>query len=185
MKKDDVTYDSDLLCMTCPDQWNVVYRLKGKLAKDSYRIHYKLPGSTDRESTHMIVAASDSFEDILQDWQAIVERVLPEMRREPGNITKLEQLLKEVRESFSGSRDAYRKSSTTDALREQRNLFEARLKQLVEGVELGPAKTLNDYQIFRTLGTGSFGRVLLCRVRCARAAVACIRQRIRAATATA
>lgn len=61
----------------------------------------------------------------------------------------------------------YRRQSTSAELEKQRELFEHQLKIVAEGVpkevvEVVP-KTIESYEISRTLGTGSFGRVLLAR----------------------
>jgi len=54
---------------------------------------------------------------------------------------------------------AYRKTTKDSRKKKERAAFEAKLKQLSAGYKA--EQTLDDYVISRTLGTGSFGRVLL------------------------
>lgn len=159
VKKDGVTYDNEFFKMTSPESWNVVYRLKGKLAKDQYRVHYKaFEGDKD-----LIVAQSDSFEEVQNDWNLLAERLVPLFEKDPSAradiIKQLEQLHSNL--PLNQTRSAYRKASSTVSTTNQRARFEERLKKLIETGVPDKVRTLNDYQIFRTLGTGSFGRVLL------------------------
>eukprot|EP00051_Salpingoeca_urceolata_P031771 m.12877 g.12877 ORF g.12877 m.12877 type:complete len:377 (+) comp4384_c0_seq1:322-1452(+) len=57
----------------------------------------------------------------------------------------------------------YRKPARSDRLAHDRKDFEKKLKQLATGYT--SKKTLLDYEIDRTLGTGSFGRVLLVKAK--------------------
>ncbi|KJE96019.1 cAMP-dependent protein kinase catalytic subunit isoform 3 [Capsaspora owczarzaki ATCC 30864] len=130
VKKDDVVYDNDFFKITQPESWNVVYRLKGKLAHDSYRIHFK-----------------NFDEDKL-------------FQSDPAKKFQILDILEKLR-ALTGNKGSFRKPSANTLLLNQRNAFENKLRALTE--ETPVQKNLLDYDILRTLGTGSFGRVLLAR----------------------
>jgi protein kinase A len=158
VKKEGKTYENAFFKMTSPESWNVVYRLKGKLAKDQYRVHFK-GYEADKD---LIVAQSDSFEDILTDWNLILQTILSQLEEDPSKKNQILKMLEGLHESMpSSSRSAYRKASSTVSAQHQRLLFEDKLKRLLDSGVPEKQRTLNDYTVFRTLGTGSFGRVLL------------------------
>lgn len=156
-KKDDIEFENAFFKITTPDSWNVVYRLKGKLAKDNFRIHFKnFDGDKD-----IIVAQADAFEEIKADWDLLNKRFLTLFTETPDKRYEILSLLEKLRALVVGNRGSFRKASSSDVFSLQRAAFEAKLEALRE--ETAPDISLNDFDIIRTLGTGSFGRVLLAK----------------------
>jgi len=150
-ERDGVLYQVDMFRITAPASSHLISRLKGALSRDKYRIHVTM---ADKE---FVIAQADSFEEIYADWTLVTEKVLAQVLQEPALLKELPNLIAElVRYKPSG----YRRPSASNALRAQRERFEDRLQRLHIKERSGH---LDAYELFRTLGTGSFGRVLLCK----------------------
>eukprot|EP01137_Pigoraptor_chileana_P028465 Opistho-2@12450 len=157
VKKDDVVFENAYFKMTCPESWNVVYRLKGKLAKDNYRIQYM----DFLDGKEKVIAQSESFDEIFQDWETLNTRVIPQLKKNPEKEKQIVEIIESLRSTVVGSRGSFRKASATNRLQEARNRFEEKLRNMVES--RAASKHIQDYDIVRTLGTGSFGRVFLAK----------------------
>eukprot|EP01135_Chromosphaera_perkinsii_P007602 Nk52_evm58s914 gene=Nk52_evmTU58s914 len=152
--KKGVQYENDYFKITIPESWHLIYRLKGALAKDKYRIYFK------ESKKELVVAQADNSEEILTDWNILNEKLLPVFQKSREQVANIEDLVKGLI-SMTGKKGAFRKASTSEQLSNQREQFEVKVKALASVREDG--KTLMDYEVYRTLGTGSFGRVLLCK----------------------
>eukprot|EP00123_Amoebidium_parasiticum_P013498 comp21990_c1_seq1/m.31792 comp21990_c1_seq1/g.31792 ORF comp21990_c1_seq1/g.31792 comp21990_c1_seq1/m.31792 type:complete len:473 (-) comp21990_c1_seq1:231-1649(-) len=157
VERNGTTFDQAGFRITSPVSWALVSRLKGALAKDKYRIHYK---SGDQD---LVLAYADSFDDILVDWKAVCEHIIPELARDSRAAQQLPQIVDEMLKRGVGNR-AYRKQSTTVDMQMQRERFEHKIHTLGTLQSPRPARSENrlaQYEVYRTLGTGSFGRVML------------------------
>eukprot|EP00124_Ichthyophonus_hoferi_P002303 Ihof_evm6s151 gene=Ihof_evmTU6s151 len=160
VERNGVIYEKGIFRITSPITWALVSRFKGALAKDKYRIQFRNP----EQGQEMVVAYADSFDDILMDWNAVNEFLLPLTTRDAATIYKLPSVLADMVQKGAGGTRGYRKLSTSVAIQNIRARFEQRIHNLDKrdpsSQQLSDNRLL-EYEIFRTLGTGSFGRVLL------------------------
>lgn len=157
VERNGVVFENGPFRITGPMSTGLVSRLKGALTKDKYRIQYSY---LEKE---MIAAYAEVFDDILTDWKVLCDVVLPELGSQKENMHKLQALLEDVVNKGGAATRAYRKQSTSSVLLASRERFEQNLRSLDQRVQHHPANEnqLQRFELYRTLGTGSFGRVLL------------------------
>lgn len=149
------TYENDHFRIMTPENWNVVHRLKAQLARDRFRLQIR-----DWDQGYdLTIAQADAIEEIICDWNLVMERLQPAFAEGP-EIGKC--VLVEILDQQKSTHYGFRKASATGRLADARAEFTAYLDSIHEAT---PAETLVDYELYQTLGTGSFGRVKLAKTK--------------------
>eukprot|EP01134_Creolimax_fragrantissima_P007769 CFRG7769T1 len=158
VRRNDVLYEQGLFRITTIDGTNIFSRLKGALSRDKYRVQAR---ASDKE---YIIAQSDQWDEINRDWNLIAENLISVLEKDESQMQHLPKLLDDVmktRVSATASGGIYRKASSTLQLKDQRLHFESKLADLKQDQTARDENRLEKFEIYRTLGTGSFGRVVL------------------------
>eukprot|EP00124_Ichthyophonus_hoferi_P004780 Ihof_evm1s575 gene=Ihof_evmTU1s575 len=159
-EREGIVYDTRFFRLTTPEHWQFMSRIKGALSRDKYRIQSKIYGT----KTDVVLAHSDAFEDILADWRLVTDTLGPILQADESRWKDLPNLIADLLVSKGqGNTWSYRKPSQCATMVHQRRCYDERL-QVVRAHGGGSVRNnLNDFEMVRTLGTGSFGRVLLVR----------------------
>lgn len=145
------TYENEHFAVRTIESWKVVHRLKSQLARDRYKLYFKnFDGPKD-----ISVAQSESVEEIICDWNLVMERLQPVFHEETATI---KPFLVDLLDSQKSTHFGFRKAATKPRLEEERIKFLVRLQNFHD---VGASGNLSSYTMHQTLGTGSFGRVKL------------------------
>ncbi|KNC84839.1 AGC/PKA protein kinase [Sphaeroforma arctica JP610] len=161
--KNEVLYEQGLFRITSIDGANIFSRLKGALSRDKYRVQARTGAKV------YIVAQSDQWDEINRDWHLLLEKLIPTLEKDESQIQHLPKLLDDVMKArvcnTTSGGGIYRKASTTVQVKDQRIQFEEKLSSLKSGQAHRDENQLEKFEIYRTLGTGSFGRVILVKTK--------------------
>lgn len=149
------TYKNEHFAIRTAESWTVVHRLKSQLAKDRYKLFFlNFEGAVD-----LAIAQSDAIEEIICDWNLVMERISPVFNE---GVATVKTFLNDLLDGQKSSHFGFRKASSTPRLESERLDFLAKMQNIHEVVAVG---TLGEYKLHQTLGTGSFGRVKLVQTK--------------------